>query len=208
MQFDLVVLPGDGVGPEVATEGIKVLQAVGKRFDHNFNLHYGLVGGVAIDQLGMALSSETLKMCRNCDAVLLAAVGGPKWDDPKAKVHPEDGLLALRKGLAVFANLRPVKVFPSLLNASSLKPKVIEGVDLIFVRELTGGLYFARPKRQWQTSRGRRATDSMTYSEQEIERIVRVGFELARGRRQKLTSVDKANVLQSSRLWRQVAIEV
>jgi len=208
MQFDLVVLPGDGVGPEVATEGIKVLQAVGKRFDHNFNLHYGLVGGVAIDQLGVALSSETLKMCRNCDAVLLAAVGGPKWDDPKAKVHPEDGLLALRKGLAVFANLRPVKVFPSLLNASSLKPKVIEGVDLIFVRELTGGLYFARPKRQWQTSRGRRATDSMTYSEQEIERIVRVGFELARGRRRKLTSVDKANVLQSSRLWRQVAIEV
>ena len=208
MQFDLVVLPGDGVGPEVATEGIKVLQAVGKKFDHNFNLHYGLVGGVAIDQLGVALSSETLKMCRNCDAVLLAAVGGPKWDDPKAKVHPEDGLLALRKGLAVFANLRPVKVFPSLLNASSLKPKVIEGVDLIFVRELTGGLYFARPKRQWQTSRGRRATDSMTYSEQEIERIIRVGFELARGRRKKLVSVDKANVLESSRLWRQVAIEV
>jgi len=208
MQFDLVVLPGDGVGPEVATEGIKVLQAVGKRFDHNFNLHYGLVGGAAIDQQGVALSSETLKMCRNCDAVLLAAVGGPKWDDPKAKVHPEDGLLALRKGLAVFANLRPVKVFPSLLDASSLKPTVIEGVDLIFVRELTGGLYFARPKRQWQTSRGRRATDSMTYSEQEIERIVRVGFELARGRRKKLVSVDKANVLESSRLWRQVAIEV
>ena len=208
MQFDLVVLPGDGVGPEVATEGIKVLQAVGKRFDHNFNLHYGLVGGVAIDQLGVSLSSETLKMCRNCDAVLLAAVGGPKWDDPKAKVHPEDGLLALRKGLAVFANLRPVKVFPSLLDASSLKPTVIEGVDLMFVRELTGGLYFARPKRQWQTSRGRRATDSMTYSEQEIERIIRVGFELARGRRKKLVSVDKANVLESSRLWRQVAIEV
>jgi len=208
MEFNLVVLPGDGVGPEVATEGIKVLQAVGKKFDHNFNLHYGLVGGASIDQLGVSLSSETLKMCRNCDAVLLAAVGGPKWDDPKAKVHPEDGLLALRKGLAVFANLRPVKVFPSLLDASSLKPKVIEGVDLIFVRELTGGLYFARPKRQWQTSRGRRATDSMTYSEQEIERIVRVGFELARGRRQKLVSVDKANVLESSRLWRQVAIEV
>lgn len=208
MEFNLVVLPGDGVGPEVATEGIKVLQAVGKRFDHNFNLHYGLVGGASIDQLGVSLSSETLKMCRNGDAVLLAAVGGPKWDDPKAEVHPEDGLLALRKGLGVFANLRPIKVFPSLLDASSLKPKVIEGVDLLFVRELTGGLYFARPKKQWQTSRGRRATDSMTYSEQEIERIVRVGFELARSRRRKLTSVDKANVLQSSRLWRQVAIEV
>ena len=208
MQFDMAVLPGDGVGPEVATEGIKVLQAIGNRFGHNFNLRYGLVGGVAIDETGTALPQATLKMCRNSDAVLLAAVGGPKWDNPQAKVHPEDGLLALRKGLGVFANLRPVRVFPSLLNATSLKPKVIEGVDLIFVRELTGGLYFARPKRQWRTSRGRRATDSMTYSEQEIERIVRVGFELARGRRRKLTSVDKANVLQSSRLWRQVAIEV
>ena len=208
MQFDMAVLPGDGVGPEVATEGIKVLQAIGNRFGHNFNLRYGLVGGVAIDETGAALPEATLKMCRDCDAVLLAAVGGPKWDNPQAKVHPEDGLLALRKGLGVFANLRPVRVFPSLLNATSLKPKVIEGVDLIFVRELTGGLYFARPKRQWRTSRGRRATDSMTYSEQEIERIVRVGFELARGRRRKLTSVDKANVLQSSRLWRQVATEV
>ena len=207
MQFNLAVLPGDGIGPEVATEGIKVLQAVGKRFDHNFNLHYGLVGGIAIDLQVTALSPDTLEMCRSCDAVLLAAVGGPKWDDPQAKVHPEDGLLALRKGLGLFANLRPVKVFPMLIDSTNLKPEVIEGVDFIFVRELTGGLYFARPKRQWRTSRGRRATDSMTYSEQEIERIVRVGFELARGRHKKLTSVDKANVLESSRLWRQVAIE-
>jgi 3-isopropylmalate dehydrogenase len=147
-------------------------------------------------------------MCQSCGAVLLGAVGGPKWDDPKAKIHPEDGLLALRKGLGLFANLRPVKVLPMLVDSTNLKPKVIEGVDFIFVRELTGGLYFARPKRQWRTSRGRRATDSMTYSEHEIERIVRVGFELARSRRKKLTSVDKANVLQSSRLWRQVAMEV
>ena len=208
MQFNLAVLPGDGIGPEVATEGIKVLQAIGERFDHNFNLHYGLVGGVAIEQQGTALSLDTLEMCQECDAVLLAAVGGPKWDDPKAKVRPEDGLLALRKGLGLFANLRPVRVSPVLVDSTNLKPEVIEGVDFIFVRELTGGLYFARPKRQWQTSRGRRATDSMTYSEQEIERIVRVGFELARGRRKKLTSVDKANVLESSRLWRQVAMEV
>ena len=208
MQFELVVLPGDGVGPEVTTEGIKVLEAVGKRFDHRFNLKYGLVGGVAIDQEGTALSEDTLKMCQDSDAVLLGAVGGPKWDDPQAKVHPEDGLLALRKGLGLFANLRPVKVSPVLVDSTNLKPEVIRGVDFIFVRELTGGLYFARPKRRWQTSRGRRATDSMTYSEQEIERIVRVGFELARGRRQKLTSVDKANVLQSYRLWRQVAMEV
>jgi len=208
VQFNLAVLPGDGVGPEVATEAIKVLQAVGKRFGHSFNLHYGLVGGVAIDETGSALPADTLKICKNSDAVLLAAVGGPKWDDPKAKVRPEDGLLALRKGLGLFANLRPVKVSPMLVDSTNLKPEIIRGVDLVFVRELTGGLYFARPKRQWQTSRGRRATDSMTYSEQEIERIVRVGFELARSRRKKLTSVDKANVLEASRLWRQVAMEV
>jgi 3-isopropylmalate dehydrogenase len=208
VQFNLAVLPGDGIGPEVVTEAIKVLRAIGKRFGHNFELHYGLIGGVAIDATGTALPDDVLKTCRNSDAVLLGAVGGPKWDDPKAKVRPEDGLLALRKGLGLFANLRPVKVFPLLVDSTNLKPEVIRGVDLIFVRELTGGLYFARPKRQWQTSRGRRATDSMTYSEQEIERIVRVGFELARGRRKKLTSVDKANVLEASRLWRQVAMEL
>ena len=208
MQFSVAVLPGDGVGPEITSEAIRVLQAAGKRFGHDFNLHYGLIGGVAIDEQGTALSPETLKMCRNCDAVLLGAVGDPKWDDPQAKVHPEDGLLALRKGLGLFANLRPVKVFPVLVDSTNLKPKVIEGVDFIFVRELTGGLYFGRPKRRWQTSRGRRAVDTMTYSEQEIERIVRVGFELARTRGKKLISVDKANVLESSRLWRQVATEV
>ncbi|MFC2024925.1 3-isopropylmalate dehydrogenase [Chloroflexota bacterium] len=208
MKFDLAVLPGDGIGPEVTNEGIKVLQAIGDRFVHKFDLHYGLVGGIAIDETGEALSKDTLKTCQTCDAVLLGAVGGPKWDDPLAKVRPEDGLLALRVGLGLFANLRPVKVFPMLTNSTSLKPEVIEGVDLIFVRELTGGLYFGRPKRRWQTSRGRRAIDSMAYSEQEIERIVRVGFELARGRHKKLISVDKANVLESSRLWRQIAIEV
>jgi 3-isopropylmalate dehydrogenase len=208
MKFELVVLPGDGVGPEVTTEGIKVLEAAGKRSGHSFKLHYGLAGGVAIDKEGTALSEDTLKMCQQADAVLLGAVGGPKWDDPMAKVHPEDGLLILRKGLGLFANLRPVKVSPVLVDSTNLKPEVIRGVDFVFVRELTGGLYFARPKRQWRTSRGRRATDSMTYSEQEIERIVRVGFELARSRRQKLTSVDKANVLEASRLWRQVTIEV
>ncbi len=208
MRFNLAVLPGDGIGPEVIAEGIKVLQAINKRFGHEFNLNYSMVGGAAIDKTGKALPPDTLKVCKKCDAVLLGAVGGPKWDDPKAKVHPEDGLLALRKGLRLFANLRPVKVFSPLVDSTNLKPEIIKGVDLIFVRELTGGLYFARPKRQWQTSRGRRATDSMTYSEQEIERIVRAGFEVARGRRKKLVSVDKANVLQSSRLWRQVAMEV
>ncbi len=208
MQFNLAALPGDGIGPEVTGETVKVLQAVGSKFGHNFNLRYGLIGGVAIDEEGTPLSPDTIKMCKECDAVLLGAVGGPKWDDPRAKVRPEDGLLALRKELGLFANLRPVKVFPMLIDSSNLKPEVIKGVDFIFVRELTGGLYFGRPKRQWQTSRGRRAVDTMAYSEQEVERIVRVGFELARGRRRKLISVDKANVLESSRLWRQVATEV
>jgi len=208
MQFNLALLPGDGIGPEITTEAVKVLQAIGNRFGHNFNLLYGLVGGVAIDETGVALPLDTLKACKDCDAVLLGAVGGPKWDDPQARVRPEDGLLAVRKGLGLFANLRPVKVFPVLVDSTNLKPEVIKEVDFIFVRELTGGLYFGRPKRRWQTSRGRRAVDTMAYSEQEIERIVRVGFELARGRRQKLTSVDKANVLEASRLWRQVASEV
>lgn len=208
MQFNLAVIPGDGIGPDVINEGIKVLDAVGRRFGHKFNYSYGLMGGIAIDKTGSALPDETLNMCKRSDAVLFGAVGGPKWDDPRAKVRPEDGLLAIRKGLGLFANLRPVKVFPELVDSTPLKPKIIEGVDLIFVRELTGGLYFAKPKKQWQTARGRKATDSMTYSEQEIERIVRVGFELAKSRRKKLASVDKANVLQASRLWRQVAIEV
>jgi 3-isopropylmalate dehydrogenase len=207
VQFELAVLPGDGVGPEVTAEAVKVLEAVGKRLDHRFKLNYRLVGGVAIDKEGTALPEETLKLCQNSDAVLLGAVGGPKWDDPQAEVHPEDGLLALRKGLGLFANLRPVKVSPVLADSTNLKPEVINGVDFIFVRELTGGLYFAKPKKRWQTAKGRMATDSMTYSEPEIERIVQVGFELARSRRKKLTSVDKANVLESSRLWRQVAIE-
>ena len=207
MEFDVAVLPGDGVGPGVIAEAIKVLQTVGEKFGHSFCLHDGLIGGVAIDNLGTALSEETLAMCKQCDSVLLGAVGGYKWDDPQAEVHPEDGLLALRKGLGLFANLRPVKVFPMLVDSTNLKPEVIEGVDLMVVRELTGGLYFGQPKKQWRTPEGRKAVDTLAYSEAEIERILRVGFELARGRRKKLTSVDKANVLQSSRLWRQIAIE-
>ena len=208
MKFELAVLPGDGIGPEVAAEAVKVLEAIGRRSGHAFVFHYGDIGGAAIDKHGVALTQETLKMCKRCHAVLLGAVGGPKWDDPLAKVRPEDGLLALRKGLGLFANLRPVKVLPMLVDSTSLKPEVLRGVDMVVVRELTGGLYFGRPKRQWRTSRGRRAVDSMAYSEAEIERIIRAGFELARSRRRKLTSVDKANVLESSRLWRQIAIEL
>jgi 3-isopropylmalate dehydrogenase len=208
MEFNVAVLPGDGIGPEVITQALKILQTVGEKFGRSFHLNDGLIGGVAIDTLGKALSYETLKMCKQCDAVLLGAVGGSKWDDPQAKVHPEDGLLALRKGLALFANLRPVKVLPMLVNSTNLKPEVVKGVDLVVVRELTGGLYFGQPKKQWRTPKGRQAVDTLAYSETEIERILRVGFELARSRRKKLTSVDKANVLQSSRLWRQIAIEI
>jgi 3-isopropylmalate dehydrogenase len=208
MEFNIAVLPGDGVGPEVVTEALKVLQTVGERFGHSFNSDEGLIGGVAIDAEGKALSYETLSMCKQSDAVLLGAVGGSKWDDPQGRIHPEDGLLALRKGLKLFANLRPVKVFPMLVDSANLKPEVVRGVDLMVVRELTGGLYFGEPKKQWRTAKGRQAVDTMAYSEVEIERILRVGFELSRSRRKKLTSVDKANVLQSSRLWRQIAIEM
>ena len=208
MELNIAVLPGDGVGPEVTTQALSVLEAVGEKFGHSFKFNEGLIGGVAIDTQGKALSYETLSMCKQADAVLLGAVGGSKWDDPQAKVHPEDGLLALRKGLRLFANLRPVKVFPMLVDSANLKPEVVRGVDLVVVRELTGGLYFGEPKKQWRTAKGRQAVDTMAYSEAEIERILRVGFELARTRRKKLTSVDKANVLQSSRLWRQIAIEM
>ena len=208
MEFNLALLPGDGIGPEVSAEGVKVLEKVGKQFGHRFNLNYDDVGGAAIDKYGVALRPGTLDMARGSDAVLFGAVGGPKWDDPTAPVRPEDGLLALRKKLGVFANIRPVKVYPDLVDSSVLKARVLEGVDIVVIRELTGGLYYGLPKRRRQTRRGWTGVDTLRYSQQEIERIVRVGFELARGRRKKLTSVDKANVLETSRLWRQVATDL
>jgi 3-isopropylmalate dehydrogenase len=208
VEFTIAALLGDGVGPEVATEAINVLEAVGKKFSHKFNIKHGLIGGVAIDASGVAISQETIEMCRKSDAVLLGAVGDPKYDDPQLPVRPEDGLLAIRKALGLFANLRPVKVIPILADSTSFKPEVIKDVDMLIVRELTGGLYFGQPKKHWKDEKGRWAVDSMLYSDMEIERIVRVGFELARSRRKKLTSVDKANVLESSRLWRQVTMEV
>ena len=208
MQFNIALFPGDGVGPEVIAEGVKVLSKIEESTETSFQLEYGLVGGTAIDQVGTPLPDETLATARRSDAILFGAVGGPKWDDPRAPHRPEDAILGLRKALGFFANLRPVKVFPSLLNSSSLKPSVIEGVDILMVRELTGGLYFARPKKRWQTARGRRAVDTLRYTENEIERVLRVSFELAQRRRKKLTSVDKANVLESSRLWREIAMEL
>ncbi len=208
MKFNLVTLPGDGVGPEVMNATIDVLKAVGSKYGHEFAMTERNIGGIAIDKEGVAISDETLKLCKKSDAVLLGAVGGPKWDNPLANVRPEDGLLLLRKALGLFANLRPVKVYPFLVNSTNLKPEVIDGVDFIFVRELTGGLYFGKPKKRWTTPKGRKAVDSMVYADYEVDRIVRVGFELAKQRKKKLISVDKANVLESSRLWRTVAEEV
>jgi 3-isopropylmalate dehydrogenase len=208
MEATITLLPGDGIGPEVVAEGRKVLEAVADQFGHRFFFNEALIGGIAIDETGSPLPDETLEMCRSGDAVLLGAVGGPKWSDPQAAVRPEQGLLRLRKELNLFANLRPVKVFPALAGASPLKAEVVAGVDLVIVRELTGGLYFGQPQGRSEDARGRAAVDTLTYTEGEIRRLMHVAFELARGRHKKVTSVDKANVLASSRLWREVAHEV
>ena len=208
MQAHITLLPGDGIGPEVVAAGRAVLEAVAKKAGHEFTFREYLIGGCAIDAEGTPLGEATLRACQASQAVLLGAVGGPKWDDPSASMRPEQGLLALRKGLAAFANLRPVKTYPALVGASPLKPEKLVGVDLLVVRELTGGLYFGQPKGRMLVNGRRRGVDTMEYFDDEIQRVVKVAFDLARGRRKKLTSVDKANVLDSSRLWRQVANEV
>jgi 3-isopropylmalate dehydrogenase len=209
MQATIVTLPGDGIGPEVVAGAVQVLQVLGKKYGHHFTLREHLIGGASIDAHGTALTDETLKACRESAAVLLGAVGGPQWDDPQAKVRPEQGLLALRKGLGVFANLRPVSVHPDLMAASPLRPEKLRGVDVLVVRELTGGLYFATPRFREKTPAGHeRAVDTLEYQDFEIERVMEMAFRLAKSRRKKVTSVDKANVLESSRLWRQVATKV
>jgi 3-isopropylmalate dehydrogenase len=208
MSRQFLVLPGDGVGAEVAVEAVKVLEAVERRFRCEFDLAEDLAGGAAIDTYGTALRPETLEKAKRSDAVLLGAVGGPKWDDPRGKVRPEQALFVLRRGLGLFANLRPVRVHPLLIDASPIKASVLEGTDMVIIRELTGGLYFGKPQRRWENARGRQAVDTLRYSEKEVERILRVGFELARTRRKRLCSVDKANVLETSRMWREIALEM
>jgi 3-isopropylmalate dehydrogenase len=208
MRARIALLPGDGIGPEVVAEGVRVLDAVASRWGHTFELGEGLIGGCAIDRTGEPLPEATVSLCREADAVLLGAVGGPKWDDPAAKVRPEQGLLGIRKALALYANLRPVRVHPSLAGASPLRPERLRGVDLLVVRELTGGIYFGEKRRETLATGEERAIDVCTYSVSEIERVVRAGAELARRRRGKLTSVDKANVLETSRLWRTVTTRV
>ncbi len=206
--YNIVLLPGDGIGPEVTSAASYVLETVAKRSGHSVNFTEHKIGGCSIDQFGTALTDEALAACQSADAVLLGAVGGPKWDNPTAPVRPEQGLLALRKGMGAFANLRPVSVHPSLLDASPLKPDRLQGVDMIFVRELTGGLYFGQPKGRSTVDGAQRAVDTLEYFDYEIERVVDLSFRLAQNRRKKLTLVDKANVLESSRLWRQVTTQV
>ncbi len=208
MNSHIVILPGDGIGPDVTHEAVRVLKSIAEKFGHQFSFEQQLIGGIAIDETGSALPDETLRACLNADAVLLGAVGGPKWDDPKAKTRPEDGLLAIRKGLGLFANLRPVRPHPALAFASPLREEKIRGVDFIVVRELTGGLYFGKPKERRQENGRVSAVDTLEYHDYEIRRIVDLGFKLASARKKKLASVDKANVLASSRLWREIASEM
>ncbi len=205
----VVLLPGDGIGPEVVAEGRRVLSAVAESAGITIDFSEELIGGAAIDATGNPLPTETVDACQRADAVLLGAVGGPKWDDPSARVRPEQGLLGIRRALGLFANLRPVSPHPALIDASPLRPERLVGVDLVVVRELTGGIYFGeRGLEKLPDGRGERARDVCTYDTMEIERIVRMAAELARKRRGKLTSVDKANVLETSRLWRRVATRI
>ena len=208
MNFKITLLPGDGIGPEVVAEAVRVLEVTASKHGHTFNFQELLMGGCSIDKYGRSITDETLADCQASDAVLLGAVGGPKWDDPNAKDRPERGLLALRKGLDVFANLRPVKVHPALIDASPLKPEKLEGVDILVVRELTGGLYFGQPKMREMQDGKERAVDTLEYFDFESKRVVEVAFTLAKGRKKKVTSVDKANILESSRMWRQIASNV
>ena len=208
MKYNIAVVPGDGIGPEVVAEALKVLDRVGEKFGHEFNYTKVLAGGCAIDEVGEPLPEESLKICKENDAVLLGAVGGWKWDNLPGDQRPEKALLCLRKGLALFANLRPALLFDELADACPLKKEIVDGgLDLVVVRELTGGIYFGEKGRK-QTDMGEAAYDIEIYSEEEIERIAEVAFDMAMKRGKKVTSVDKANVLESSRLWRSVVMKV
>jgi 3-isopropylmalate dehydrogenase len=208
MNLNVLVLPGDGIGKEVTVEAVRVLQRVAAKFNHKINLTEGLLGGVAIHKTGDPLPEETLRLALAADATLMGAVGLPEFDNFPPDKRPEKGLLGIRKALGVFANLRPVKTYASLLDTSPLKNHLIEGTDMIIVRELTGGLYYGTPRGILGSGAEERGVNTMVYTRPEIERIARVAFHLARGRRRKVTSVDKSNVLEVSQLWRKVVIEV
>ena len=204
--WNIAIIEGDGIGPEVTTQAVNVLKAVALTFDHQFDFKYGLMGAIAIDTTGSPLPDETIEICLNSDAILFGAIGHPKYDnDPTAKVRPEQGLLKLRKSLQLFANIRPVTTYESLFHLSPLKTRIIEGVDLVIYRELTGGIYFGKKETNEEKTF---AVDECTYSKEEIERIAHLAFKAAQQRRKKLTLVDKANVLETSRLWRMVVQEI
>ena len=208
MDYRIAVLPGDGVGPEVVAEGVKVLRQIEQQYEVHFSLRDGLVGGAAIEATGDPLPEATLQLCLDSDAVLFGAVGGPRWDDLPADQRPERGLLRLRQGLDLFANLRPAKLYTALIEASTLRPEVVRDIDLLVVRELVSGIYFGQPRGIDRVEHGERGFNTMVYTTEEIRRIARLAFELARKRRGKVTSVDKANVLEVSGLWRREVTEL
>ncbi|MBI5874498.1 MAG: 3-isopropylmalate dehydrogenase [Deltaproteobacteria bacterium] len=208
-KYKIAVLPGDGIGPDIVGEAVKVLKAVGKKNNIKFELQDALVGGASIDKYDVPLTDETLRLAKESDAVLLGAVGGPKWEGLDYSIRPERALLALRKELGLFANLRPAKIYPVLADASTLKKEIIEGVDIMVIRELTGGLYFGTPKGVEKLPDGtERGVNTMIYTTSEIERIAKIAFDVARKRRKKVMSVDKANVLETTELWRRVVTKV
>ncbi len=205
MKAKIIVLSGDGIGPEVTAAAVDILTTIAAKFGHDFTFEDALIGGIAIDKTGSALPDETLRLGEGADAILLGAVGGPKWDNPTAAVRPEQGLLKIRKHFELYANLRPVKAYPVLAGYTPLRPELLEGVDMLFVRELTGGIYFGERKEQGDDDF---AYDTEYYSVPEVERVAHIAFRAAQGRRNKLTSVDKANVLAAMRLWRRTVVKV
>lgn len=208
MEKRIAVLPGDGIGKEITQGAVEVLQTIGERFGHQFIFSYGKIGGGAVDEVGTPLPDETIDLCKESDAVLLGAVGGPKWDTIPVHLRPEKGLLKIRKELGLYANLRPTTYFESLAESSALKKQVIEGVDLLMVRELTGGIYFGQPSERRQVEGQEAVVDTLSYTREEMVRVIKLAFELAKNRTKKVTSVDKANVLESSRMWRETAEEI
>ena len=208
MKKKIAVLPGDGIGPEIVAGATQVLKTIAETFNHEFEFQYGDIGGCATDKTGSPLPDETISLCKDSDAILLGAVGGPKWDSLPVPMRPEQGLLKIRKELNLFANLRPTAYIESLSNSSPLKEEIIEGVDLLVVRELTGGIYFGTPSERVSVDGKPGAIDTLVYKNEEIDRVLEKAFEVARTRSKKVTSVDKANVLESSRLWRERANEI
>lgn len=208
MEKKIAVLPGDGIGKEIVQGAIEILQTIAERFNHEFSFTYGEIGGSAYDSTGVPLPEATISLCKESDAILLGAVGGPQYDNLPVELRPEQGLLQIRKELNLFANLRPTTYYESLADSSPLRKEIIEGVDMLMVRELTGGIYFGKPRERRVVDGKEAVVDTLYYEKAEMERVIRKAFELASTRRKKLTSIDKANVLESSRVWRETAIEI